>query len=98
VSTYDWYEKGLDPTPRVLKRSGPFSERLKTVAEALAFCERNGLDPAQVRLAHNYVQWESEETPEEVRARIERAESGRREHLARISEMHADYTERGLYR
>jgi hypothetical protein len=98
VSTYDWYAARLDRTPKVYTRSGPFgTEALKTVAEALAFCERNGLDPTRVRLAHNHVIWEAEETPEEVQARVERARLDRAEHLARIREIYDGYVERGLY-
>lgn len=99
MSTYDWYEQRMDPTPKTYRHSGPFAseESLKTVAEALAFCERKGLDPATVRLAHNFVLWDTEETPEEVEARIERARSDRDLHLRRISEMFEEYTERGLY-
>jgi hypothetical protein len=97
-SYYDSLGASLDPTPRIRKRSGPFSteEQLKTVAEAVAFCERNGLDPAEVTLAHNYVRWESPETPEEVERRISGAESARREHLDFIRKAYREYAERGL--
>lgn len=98
-SYYDSLGASLDPTPRVFWRSGPFvpEERLKSVAEALAFCERNSLDPAKVKLAHNYVKWESPETVEEVEARIKHAESARRKHLDWIQEAYREYAERGLF-
>jgi len=97
MSTYDTFAKQLDPTPKVRSVSGPFGEEsLKTVAEALAFCEREGLDPNEVRLAHNYCLWEREETPEEVESRIAHTKRIQQDHVERIAEMHADYVERGL--
>jgi hypothetical protein len=106
MSTYDTYAARMDPTPRVYKRSGPFgTEALKSVAAAMEFCEREGLDPAEVSLAHNYVIWESTETPDEVAARIARsvsarairAETDRASHVARIREIYDEYAELGLY-
>lgn len=97
VSTYDWYSTQLDPTPKVQTRSGPFApDDLKTVAEALDFCQRKGLDPADVRLAHNHVIWQTLETPEEVQARIKYAHDQRQKHLDAIREMYEEYVERGL--
>lgn len=98
MTYYDSLGASLDPTPRVFWRSGPFgTEELKTVAEALAFCQRNGLDPAQVKLAHNYVKWQSPETAEEVEARIKHAESARLKHLEFIRRTYREYAERGLF-
>ncbi len=99
MSTYDFYLRDLDPTPRTRKVSGPFGagESLKSVAEAVRFCERKGLDPEQVGLAHNFVTWETTETPDEVQARIDRTKDGLDRHLAAIKAMHSEYVDRGLY-
>ena len=97
MSQYDTYEKSLDPTPRTLKKSGPFTDQLKTLANAVRFAESKGLSLDEVKLAHNYVMWEETETPEEVQARIERNKGYRQKHLDAIARMHAEYTERGLY-
>ena len=99
MSTYDHFAKDLDPTPRPRRRYSQFSadSQAKTVADAVAFCERNGLALDHVSLAHNHVRWDDVETPEEVRHRIERTERSRAEHLERIREMHAEYASRGLY-
>lgn len=96
MSTFDHYEKQADPTPRIRRLSGPFDGSLKTVAAALAFCEANGLDPSEVRLAHNYVSWDREETPEEVEARVASARKRQADHVASIERIHAEYVERGL--
>lgn len=97
MSTYDYYEKDMDPTPRTFGRSGPFgTEELKTVAEAVAYCKRIGKDPSEVRLVHNYVSWESVETPEEVQRRLDYNKDAQARHLKAVSELHEDYVNRGL--
>lgn len=97
MSGYDFYTRQLDLTPRTYKRAGPFTESVKTVSEALAFCERRGLDPAKVSLGHNYVTWESEETSEEVLERVERAETNLRKHVEWVKATYREYKDRGLF-
>jgi hypothetical protein len=99
VSAYDSYEKHTDPTPRVRQESGPFSadKQLKSVADALAFCREKGLDPADVRLAHNYCIWERLETPEEVERRVQRNREAQDRHLTFVKAAYEDYLGRGLY-
>lgn len=96
MSAYDHYEAGADPTPRVRKMSGPFTERLKTVAEAVAFCEANGLDPNEVQLAHNYVIWERLETPEEIDKRVQGNHDAAARHVEFVRASYQEYCERGL--
>lgn len=97
MTYYDELEARTDPTPRVRHVSGPFTDGgLKTVADAILFCEENGLNPKDVQLAHNYVKWDRLETPEEISARIEAAHTAQRKHVNFIQKAHADYVDRGL--
>lgn len=99
MSTYDTYEKSLDPTPREHQRWGRFGEETKgSVADAVRFCEEQGLDPESVNLGHNYVTWTAVETPEEIEQRIAHGKRSRASHLKAIKEMHDEYAKRGLYR
>jgi hypothetical protein len=98
MNYYDIRAKDLDPTPRPRKRYGYFTENhgAGTVAEALAWCERQGLDPAEVRLNQSFVDWEGVETSDEVRLRLEAAAKSQDNHLKAIREMYEDYKGRGL--
>lgn len=98
MSTYDTIGT-TDPSPRPRRRWGYVGpEGAKpTVADAMAFCEQQGLDPSKIELADRYVSWDGIETPEEITSRVASVEKARCEHLAKIRELFQEYTERGLY-
>lgn len=101
LSTYDAYLKEMDPTPRPRKRWERWTESEDrndwNLASALAFCKKNKLDPAKVRIGQNYLSWDNVETEEEVVNRITRAYSGQTRHVETIKKIHDEYQERGLY-
>lgn len=99
MSTADFYFKQLEKIePRTYKKYGYRNgeERINTVADAVAFCEANGLDLSDAKLSHAFVSWEYTETQEEVDARIERVHEQLDKHLAAIKNMYANYVETGL--
>lgn len=98
MSTYDTYTKRMDPTPQERSRFGrPLAEGRATVADAIAFCEENGLNPAEVLLGHNYLTWTSPESDDEIAQRVDWAAREREKHLRFVWDMLGDYTARGLY-
>jgi hypothetical protein len=96
---YDLYVERQSPERRQYARYARVEKAGKqtTLAEYIAAAEERGLDPSQVAAGSGGISWRSDETDEEVAARIQSARIGAEKHLAAIKRMYEDYAARGLY-